>query len=113
MPEPEPDATRRNPFTCSCSTDGDEVVIWLGGELDIAARAAFVEAVDAVLPDGKAIVADLSGLNFIDSAGISSILQCRNTAAAAGLPFHIRGAGGLVQMVFAVTGLDGFLATSS
>jgi hypothetical protein len=60
MPEPEPDDVMRTPFTCSRSLEGDEVVIWLRGELDLATRATFVEAFTAVLSDATALFAQVS-----------------------------------------------------
>ncbi len=62
-------------------TDTESVLV-VRGDLDVAVGVEFVDAVDkALAADGSAtqIVIDLGEVEFIDSSGLRSLLQLRQT----------------------------------
>jgi len=78
------------------------------GEIDIAAVGELHDAITAALADAPPqvpLIIDLSGLRFIDSAGIGALLRGRRAALAAGRPFRVTGATGLVLEVLWLTGV--------
>jgi anti-sigma B factor antagonist len=93
------------------SREGDVVVVRLSGQLDLANRDHVTMAILDCLHDAEAVVADLSGLTFMDSSGLSSLIRCRKVAAASGREFSVRGAAGQVAQVLTITGLLGLLQT--
>ena len=96
------------PFSHQIESDrSGKTILRLNGDLDMAARPALSKVLHE-LQHGNAqeIVIDLRGLSFLDSMGLSTLVQ----AYAAGQDGHrkvsfIRG-GRSVQRVFAVTEVD-------
>lgn len=85
---------------------GDERVITLSGRLTFNDHAAFSERIISTLDDGKLRnIIDLSGLEFIDSAGIGMLLIASDHVAKTGGKLAIRGARGQVGRVFEVARL--------
>jgi len=77
-------------------------MIRLAGELDLAGVDAVRRCIDGVLATGvDRLDIDLSGLEFIDSSGLSVLIA---TAKAVALSLHAPTPA--VRRVFAVTGLD-------
>lgn len=84
--------------------DGDAYCIALLGEVDLAAEQALVsELRRAEESRARSIVVDLSGLDFLDSAGLDAIAQahrrCGDRLALLRGPDR-------VHRVFEITGLD-------
>lgn len=104
--------------------DGEDVVIFFHGELDLAGapRAARVMSVvgDVV---GARIVLDLSGLSFIDARGIGAIEGARDRMRRQGRQVIVRNPPPAIRRVLELCGLDdwfrppaireGFFALSS
>ena len=84
---------RRDPSRSSLSADrrkvGDVEVLALGGELDMASGAELWTLVEATGPEAGGVVLDLSGLDFLDPAGIRAILEARTAARATGRPVEL------------------------
>jgi anti-sigma B factor antagonist len=82
-------------------------VVLLVGELDLVyaddVRDALIGA------DGPEVVVDLSGLEFIDSSGLSALITARRRVMAGGNRLVLRGAQGAARRVFELTGLDDVL----
>jgi anti-sigma B factor antagonist len=94
------------PFGVETVGDGDHVRVAVRGELDLLAaprlRAALLDATQ----DGAATIRlDLSAATFIDSTGISVILQAWQRANAAGGRLVLDAASPVVTRVFEVAGL--------
>lgn len=77
------------------------------GELDHEIQAA-VEAEHTAT-----IVVDLAEVGFLDSSGIASLLKGRRLADAAGKPYSITGASGIVRQVLDLTGVWAHLSNPS
>jgi anti-anti-sigma factor len=90
--------------------DGEVPLITVVGELDssnVAALEATISSVTAGRP-GQ-LVFDLSGLRFMDSAGISALIG----AAAKVDAVRLRQPSAAVRRVIELTGLSGVLPTES
>lgn len=61
---------------------GPDAIIVISGELDIAVRALLRSAVAEALADGsiRRLILDLSGLVFIDAAGLGELIHARARA---------------------------------
>jgi len=99
-------------FELETRREDGAVVIRVSGELDLAARESFVDAVEACLGETGKVVADVSELVFVDSSGLSALIRCRNAAGGSGSHFSVRGATGQVADVLALSGLAATLTAS-
>jgi anti-anti-sigma factor len=62
--------------------EGAHAVLSLGGELDLARRAEIVMSVTGLVADGVTnLVIDLSEVSFMDSSGLSALLEARRLGA--------------------------------
>ena len=94
----------------SARRDGERVVITLVGELDyhgadrlgVVLRNALIAPVDSV-------EVDASGLTFVDSSGLRSIVLARATTHDIGATFRVGAASLVVKRVIEVAGLAGVL----
>jgi anti-anti-sigma factor len=80
-------------------------VIALSGELDVAGTPALEEALAGMAedPEVRGIVIDLSGLDFLDSSGLRSVVQADRRVRGTGLRFALVRGGEPVQRVFEIT----------
>ena len=88
----------------------EAVVVRLAGQLDVSGTARLRECVEPHLTPGQTVIADLSGLSFLDSAGLAVLVTMRNTARISGGRFWVEGARGEVSMILEMTGLVEILA---
>jgi anti-anti-sigma factor len=96
-------------FETECADEAGRRVLALRGELDLQAVPHF-EAVtsQALADDPVMLILDLSGLTFIDSSGMRSVLAAREHADGAGQGFGMIPGPANVQKLFAIAGiLDG------
>lgn len=94
---------------------GDRVTVRLRGELDWRGRLR-VEPVLEVAVDraaGRALVVDLTEVSFVDSSGVSLLIETAERARAAGLDLEIERPEARVFRVFEVLGLDAVLPFAS
>ena len=83
------------------------------GELDAASSPSLCSALElfAEKPDVHVVVVDVSGLEFIDSSGLSAIVRANQSLGErTGATICVTGAEGTVLRAFELTGLDTFLA---
>lgn len=70
------------------------------------------EAVGALERDGvRRLVFDLSGVEYMDSAGLGVLTRCRAAMRNNGGAFHLAGVNAKVQSLLRVTRLDGLIPT--
>ena len=82
-------------------------VIAVSGELDMSNASRLEEAVDAAVAAGpEKLVFDLSGLRFMDSAGIAVLLRAAGKVAA----IELREPSPPVRRVLELTGLESVLS---
>lgn len=99
------------PFTATHKRTSDgRITIALAGELDMAtAPDALVCVQDAAPEPGCDVLADLSGLSFTDSAGISSLITICKRVRAEGGTFSVTGLQREVRRVLELAGLIDYL----
>jgi anti-anti-sigma factor len=89
-------------------------VLRLQGELDASNRDRLHSAISSALEHHPPLlVADLSGLDFIDCAGLSVLVGAHKRLAASGHRLLIAGAKPAVQRLLHLTGLDTYLHLSN
>ena len=100
---------RESPITVSVQDGTATIAVF--GDLDMAATFIVEPAVEATLrePGLRHITLDLSGLTFIDSTGMSLIVNLHTEARATGIALAIIPAPRHVQRAFEVTGLTAAL----
>jgi anti-anti-sigma factor len=76
------------------------------GRLDAATVAALDERLLPLLQGGGKLVADLSGVNYISSAGLRAVLRAVRAAQAGGCAFAIAVPDGMVREVLEYSGFD-------
>lgn len=94
----------------SIGRNADEVIIALGGEVDLNVEAALAELLDSALdPPPAKLVLDLAQLTFIDSTGIRCVLNASRQSSSVGCRLVVRHPKGTVLRVFEVSGVDALL----
>ena len=92
-------------FHCVISRNGDAARILTLGELDIAAVPTLEAEVEAIRSAGhRHVIIDLSGLDFIDSTGLRSLLECEAEARQDGFALSLVPGPDAVQRIFELTG---------
>jgi anti-sigma B factor antagonist len=85
-------------------------VLRLQGELDASNRDRLHDAISSVLKQHPPLlVVDLSGLGFIDCAGLSVLVWAHQRLAESGHRLVITGANPVVQRLLHLTDLDTYL----
>jgi anti-sigma B factor antagonist/stage II sporulation protein AA (anti-sigma F factor antagonist) len=98
------------PLTIRSSRQEDEHVVALEGELDLAGVQAVQDEMRRVeAADARRIVVDLSGLEFMDSTGLRTMLQIDARSRANGERVVFLRGGPPVQRLFTTTGTEGRL----
>jgi anti-sigma B factor antagonist len=92
------------------STAGAVCTIFLSGELDVASEQMLTEAVREACAAGPAeLVLDLSGVEFMDSTGLSAILRAKAYCAEHNCAYALTPAQRPVEHVFRTAGVRGRL----
>jgi anti-sigma B factor antagonist len=72
------------------TTGATHVVVHLEGELDLATAPALAEALNGLDASGGPVVVDLTDVGFLDSSGLSTLLQARQRLADDGRGAELR-----------------------
>lgn len=90
---------------------GQDVLV-ITGDVDLATAHEFVAAADAWTASGRSgpVRLDLSGVTFLDSTGISALLEIRRAAASVGTEVVVVGQSAAVDRVLAVAGITDLFA---
>ncbi len=91
------------------------VLLALRGDLDVATVRQFRAAVAGVVGPGPAptVTVDLSGLDFIDAAGIGALVSLRNTVHETGGTLRVRSARASVLRVLELASVVDLLDAGS
>ena len=103
---------RREDGTLAVETyrDGDgTTVLQLYGEFDLASAPTFEAELTRAQSEVGPLVIDLSGLDFIDSTGISQLLAAHTRAEGEGRELAFLNGSPPVDRVLRLTGLDEIL----
>ncbi|MDZ5620062.1 STAS domain-containing protein [Nocardioides bizhenqiangii] len=91
-------------FSQDTSVDGSTVVRAVG-EVDLSTAQDLAAAVRPCLADGESVVLDLSGVEFIDSSGLGTLVQLLKEAARNGASLTLGGVTASTYRLLEVTGL--------
>jgi len=90
-------------------TEARGSTLMLTGDIDLYVAGAFREAGEAHVRDHDEPVIDLSGVPFLDSAGLASLLSIARAARNHNRTLHVV-ANGNPRRVLRITGVDQLLA---
>lgn len=90
------------------TTEGEQVVA-LRGELDVAS-SDFVKR--TLLSSELPVVVDMADLTFIDSSGLTALVNASNELTKRGLALRVRGVTPDLRRLFELTGLTKLLDES-
>jgi anti-sigma B factor antagonist len=94
------------PVDLRTETDGASVVLWMRGDLDMAAEAAMTAAFARIFAEPvREVVVDLSEVDFLDSTGIRVLLLGRDRAQRSDAVLTVRHPRPLVESVLRISGL--------
>ncbi len=89
---------------------GEERTVTVEGAVDAARESDLHAAFDKILTDGlRRVVVDLSGVDFVDVAGVRVLVRAHRTAAARGAVLTIRGARAEVAWLLDLVGVGRLL----
>jgi anti-anti-sigma factor len=93
-------------LTIGVRHQGRHVLITVAGEIDIATVAQLRDRLAPAAASGRPVIADLTGVTFLDAAGLGVLAGAAAKAAAGGGSLHVAAARHQVRRLFAITGLD-------
>jgi anti-anti-sigma factor len=93
-------------FECHSALEAEEAVVVVGGEVDLAAIWDLWWCIEDVRDDRPALTIDMSGVTFIDSAGVHLLVRAHQAQKAVDRPFVVRAPSPEVTSVLRITGLD-------
>ncbi len=93
-------------LTIETSDHGDATLVVLRGELDIATSPQLRDELVGVIADGRRIVVDLEGLDFIDSVGLGILVSGLKRSRSAGGDLELVCANRVILQPLELTGLD-------
>lgn len=103
-------------FAASRDTDaaGRDVLV-VTGDVDLATAHDLVAAAEAWVASGVGgpVRLDLSGVTFLDSTGVSALLEIRRSASNAGNQVIVVGQSSPVDRVLALAGISDLFAPGS
>ena len=101
------------PFAITVSEQAGTTVVTVSGELDLASTpeltAVFTQMAER---DPGEVRVDMRGVTFLDSSGISALVQAHKRLAAQGSTLRLDGVGDAARRVLEVAGLADFFALS-
>lgn len=105
MGGPHHDVTHENAFRMRVHVDGDETVVVLGGDVDLASGGELEDGIRGAAAHGHRLVFDLRRVTFMDSTGIKVILAANERAEVV-----MRAPGPVVRKLLELTGIDQVVA---
>src|SRR3954451_14236680 len=107
-------STNSSRFEVHTWPDRDRVILALAGELDVATVESVRGALDELRADGwNSIVLDVRKLSFIDSTGLSLLLEADRAARREGTAFAIVDGSPAVARLLEVVGLGDHFSRAS
>ena len=102
-------------LTISTSATGGTTTLTLEGDLDPSSAPDLAAAVgEALTRDGlEDLVIDVAGLAFIDSSGLSALVNGHTDAAEVGVRFSVANPTSLCERLFEATGLGDLLGSTA
>lgn len=87
---------------------GVRAVVRVVGEVDLNNTAQFRRTMETLIeePDVEVVVADCSGLEFIDSSGLAALLAVHRTVESRSGRFEVQSAPRMLVKMLRLVGLD-------
>jgi anti-anti-sigma factor len=95
--------------TYSVAKNGRAATLAVAGELDLSEMADFRAAVRAASEDADSLCLDFCELTFIDSMGLSALLDMHGDLQRRGVALGVKAEEGPVRRAFELTGLEHLL----
>lgn len=106
-PADESDSAVETLLGITSSRTGKSTVLFLQGELDLYSRPHLEREFKRIEASGlERMIVDLSGLDFMDGAGMHALLGAQRRATAAGREFWLRRGPRDVHRLFVLTGVE-------
>jgi anti-sigma B factor antagonist len=84
-------------------------VITVRGEVDLHTAPKVQYAIDrAAQTDGAAVVVDMSGVSFMDSTALSSLVRSKDSLQKQGTSLRLAAPSQAVERIFSVTGFSDY-----
>jgi anti-anti-sigma factor len=96
-------------FAAAMEPDGDEVVVVVRGEVDLASAPSFSTVVHEAMRAQPRLVLDLSETTFLDSTGIAVLVSAHHALGRDRSAIVVRDASPVVRKVLRISGLDTLL----
>jgi anti-sigma B factor antagonist len=96
-----------------CREQGAAVVATVGGEIDLAAAPVLQAELEPVINGGRAVVVDLRAVPFLDSTGLSTLVNLAELAREAGGSLRVVANRRSMVRIFTLTGLAESVGLSS
>ncbi len=99
-------------FNMHVTSDHGVMRVVLLGDVDLSTKPQIQAEISSLVsdPSVERIIVDLSGVTFLDSSGIGTLVGCKRLAADAGTGVQVVGAAGQVAEVLDLVGVSAFLA---
>lgn len=103
-----PAPLERQHLRADLSVDGDQTVVRLVGELDIATAPVLQDLVDtaASRAELRTLVLDLGGVDFMAAAGMNALVHAHRLCGERDASVRLRAVGPQVRRVLAITGMS-------
>lgn len=93
-------------MNCSIRNEGDFTVVALSGDVDLQYSPEARKQILSQLNNDKHVLVDLSGVSYIDSSGIASLVEGFQLARSRKLRFGLVGVSKAAQQVLQLARLD-------
>lgn len=90
-----------------CRTDGERRVIAARGDVDLASSPRLrTELLDSLGGDGRTVALDLSGVRYMDSSGVATLVEGLRRAGETGAELRLVAPSDQVRKVLEMTRLE-------
>jgi anti-anti-sigma factor len=103
-------------FTVRARRSGDLAVLAIVGELDLDSQELLATTAQAVLeepPPPARLEIDATGIEFVDSSGLATLLRIRERAGDADIPFGVSKSSLRFERVVSLAGLARYLSAAT
>ena len=91
---------------CEIKEEAGYTVVQLSGEIDLSSSPRARKAILECLNSGRALCVDMSGVSYIDSSGVASLVEGYQTARSRKLSFCLVGVSEAAMSVLELARLD-------
>jgi anti-sigma B factor antagonist len=93
-------------FAVEVDAEHDPVVVCVRGELDMSTAPDLAKALADAAPAASTVVVDLSGVSFLDSSAIGTLVTAGRARSEAGGRLQVGPRSTIVDRVLEITGLS-------